>query len=103
MIVRVHSHLCTLFLGTKEMTITDEMKDEVINLFLRLSTDFKDRLREEYTTLVKRASKLEAFLNSPDSAVNVPLAQYELMVKQLSVMQDYCAILEQRLKLANSD
>ena len=83
------------------MTITDEMKDEVINLFLRLSTDFKDRLREEYTTLVKRTSKLEAFLNSPDSATNVPLAQCELMVKQLSVMQDYCAILEQRLKLAN--
>lgn len=85
------------------MTITDEMKDEVINLFLRLSTDFKDRLREEYTTLVKRTSKLEAFLNSPDSAVNVPLAQHELMVKQLSIMQDYCAILEQRLKLANID
>lgn len=85
------------------MTITDEMKDEVVNLLLRLSSDFKDRLREEYVTLLKRTDKLEAFLNTSESATTIPLAQYELMVKQLSVMHDYCSILEQRLKLINND
>jgi len=64
-------------------------------------SDWKERVKAEYDELDERLTKLRAFLDDEDKAIEIAGEdQAELMREQKDAMEQYLQILGHRLELA---
>ena len=63
-----------------------------------MAEKFMDRLIQERDELQEKLTKLEAFLSNKAKAIEISgMDQYNLLIKQVDVMYDYLAILNERI------
>jgi crAss001_48 related protein len=61
--------------------------------------DWKSRLTDERSQLADCLTKLTAYLDNPDTAMNTAEKELGLLVTQRALMQSYLDVLDQRLAL----
>ena len=61
-------------------------------------TTYIDRMKNEYTELQNRITKLKTYINSP-RALEIQEEKLELLVRQYQVMNEYLSILKARISL----
>ena len=62
------------------------------------SETFQERVQIERDELAVKAEKLSTFLNKNNVETEIGINQYRLLIKQLTYMENYLAILDIRLK-----
>ena len=62
------------------------------------SETFKERVQIERDELAVKVEKLSTFLNKNNVETEIGINQYRLLIKQLTYMENYLAILDIRLK-----
>ena len=71
---------------------------DVFFLFFKPSETFRERVQIERDELAVKVEKLSTFLNKNNVETEIGINQYRLLIKQLTYMENYLAILDIRLE-----